>query len=176
MSLAKAEHIELSATDAEQLALWAAKTAAVRALMDKGTRVIPPAHYHWIKQNLTPPPLTHVWIVHCDAPYDTWTRHFRFVQPGFDEQSFGHSTTVILGQMMLHVVGFSCEPMRFSSDGISGIRPGELDLLYAERSEGGAIALWPEPSAFTWPPRVKLSREAAICLTGPVFTDNDEMT
>ena len=145
VTLAKAINVFVSAEESKRLALWAAKSAAVRASMDKGLRVIPDAHYQWIKDNLAPPPYTYIWLEHCEAPFDTWTRHLRVVisDKNLENPIQGHCTTIVLGELVFHIIGFSATHNFATIEDIDSIiRLGGKNCLQH---------LWPNLSAFQWP-------------------------
>lgn len=161
LAMMKAEAVELAAEDATRVATWAAKTAMMRSLQDSGPRAIPRNHFAYLRQNLQPPPHTLIWAGRAEAPPDTWTRHLRFwYLPEGEEgrRARCHSTTLILGELMLLVVG--------SDDEIS----------FRALQEAAAIVrgpawshLWPSvPDALSWPPPATLTPENAVFFSAAI--------
>lgn len=97
--------IDLPKPASDLLALWAAKTAAVRGLMDSRPLAVPPEHFAWIKNNLTPPPFTYVWIGRCEFTPEGWTRHRRLAAEHNKNVDFVHMTTLAIGHVVFYVLG-----------------------------------------------------------------------
>ncbi len=92
------------------IALWAAKTAAVRGLMDQKPRGVPEEHYTWIKENLTPPPGTFVWLGKSQNTPLGFTRHLRFTLFHPTGTSTHHHMSMLnIGYMILFVLGCTSE-------------------------------------------------------------------
>lgn len=93
------------------IALWAAKTAAVRGLMDPLPRGVPEDHYRWIMENLTPPPHTYVWLAKCQFIPATITRHIRFYVIDHTSNTVTpcHMTMLVIGFMALYILGCTAE-------------------------------------------------------------------
>lgn len=89
------------------VSLWAAKTAAVRGLLDPKPRGIPSEHYQWIMNELSPPPHTYVWLGKSEFNPFTMTRHLRF--GGWTGENFSrcHMSTFVIGYAALFILG--CE-------------------------------------------------------------------
>lgn len=124
------------------LALWAAKTACVRALFETGQSCIPVEHYAHLKNTLTPPPFTFVWVARVDNRASTFMRHVRMMLEGFfpGEKSTAHLTTIIYGHMALYVLGCS------SDYGLS-----ELGPIAHSINERDTMMLWPLAHSAKWP-------------------------
>lgn len=90
-----------------RIALWAVKTAAVRGLVDPEPRGLPEAHYIWIKEQLTPPPFTHIWLCKTLNNTSTLTRHIRHLafNSELNEYSPMHLSIINIGFMGLIVLG-----------------------------------------------------------------------
>lgn len=93
------------------IALWASKTAAVRGLMDPKPRGIPVEHFQWIKEKLTPPPNTYVWLGKSQFTPLTVTRHLRFFvfDHNTDTATPCHITMFTIGFMTLFILGCTTE-------------------------------------------------------------------
>ncbi len=131
----------LEKNTAKAIALWSSKTAAVRALVDKGQRAIPPEHYEIILHTLEPPPGTSVWLANIECCSDTFTRHFRFfVQLDFNLAATAHFSTFLLGHLGIFVVGIS-EPSLATVFKETG----------AKLDAHNALRIWPEPQSAIWP-------------------------
>lgn len=132
---AKGIRERLTQEDQHKLSVWAAKTAMVRALFDKGRRVIPSEHYVQLKDTQQPPYNTQVWVGFC-KDYDIWTRHMRF-HLFQDHGSIVdcHFTTLVLGHFLLIIFGASCSQPWFSTDKIS--------TCLKEATNGRIRKIWP---------------------------------
>lgn len=131
--------LSIDSSSAKTIALWAAKTAAVRALMDSGLRAIPDEHYLHIMTELEPPPGTFVWLGHGAWNGETMSRHVR----AETELCTLHVTTINYGHLCLFVVGIS-EP--FLADVVLAPTIARLDSYET-------IRLWPGPRSASWPSR-----------------------
>jgi hypothetical protein len=134
--------ININADNSRKMALWAAKTAAVRALMDPLPRAIPPEHYAYIKQNLEPPPNTFVWLAHIQYASDPSMRHTRLgttADPGVAETK-SHFTSIIYGHMALYIIGASNE---------EGLWIYEETISAIEQRD--TLQLWPVRHSANWP-------------------------
>jgi hypothetical protein len=103
------EGLNLTLEQTAALALWAAKTAAVRALVDSQPRAIPPLHYEWLMQTHTPPPHTDVWLARSEFLSSTFTRHQRFFFEVRADETSMHLTTFIIGHVAFFVLGCGTE-------------------------------------------------------------------
>lgn len=131
----------INADSARALATWAAKTAAVRSLMDPGKRMIPDEHFGFIMSELAPPPGTQVFLANTEFCGDTFTRHHRMVfNAGKADEAACHLTTIILGSMALYVLGVAGDE---NSQGLQET---------AHRLEAhDTLRLWPRPVSARWP-------------------------
>ncbi|EGR0802232.1 hypothetical protein EX462_11130 [Vibrio alginolyticus] len=128
--------------DSNSLALWASKTALVRALKDTGNRVIPSDKYKWVEENLTPPADTYIWIFRAEpAPDNFYDRNLRFQIK--DDDVYGQQTTFVLGELGIIILSFN-RPMRKRD-------PQNIDSLLAPITDNCHIRLWPEPKQIEWP-------------------------
>lgn len=152
----------LTAEAARALALWGAKTAAVRALVDPGHRAIPKEHYAHIMTRLEPPPNTSVWLAHVDSRGIPFTRHARYGLWRDTELVNAHLTSILLGDMAIYVLGAG-------------------DDLYWSHQENTVAAfdhhdvrqLWPVCHVGPWPAN-RLPFETARALTGFKMAEGDE--
>jgi len=104
-SLIQGVEIEIPLATATALALWAAKTAAVRGIMDPKPMAISPEHFSWIKDNLAPPPYTYVWLARSEYTPDSFTRHLKFGIASNDGLELGHMSTIVIGHLAFFVLG-----------------------------------------------------------------------
>lgn len=96
--------LEIDRSASLNISRWAAKTAAVRALVDPAPYPIPSEHFRWIKERLEPPPYTAVWLGRCSTTECSLGRQVRIGVEG-SGRSTGHITTTHLGAMALFVTG-----------------------------------------------------------------------
>ncbi len=142
LSLMFGRQITLDKQAMKSVALWGAKTAVVRGLIDAGERVIPQHHYRYIKENLAPPPGTFVWAGFVDFDAKTFTRHLRFslIEEGGTRTHFCHVTTLVLGNLALFVLGNS--------------RPEDshtLQRVVRKLDSEQLVRVWPESVTVNWP-------------------------
>lgn len=97
--------IELSKEATDILALWAAKTAAVRSLIDAKPFAVPPEHFSWLKENLTPPPSTFIWLGRAEFTPYSWTRQRKFILQCNDNYVRAHMTTIVIGHVAFYILG-----------------------------------------------------------------------
>lgn len=116
------QDVLLDAYACEAVALWAAKTAAVRGLTDKPPHATSPKQFRHIMQTLSPNPHTYIWIGRSNSAKKTFTRNLKFAgrrtyvympQP---EILHGHLTTIAIGHMVLYIL--AC-PSQDLLDGIN---------------------------------------------------------
>lgn len=170
--LAKGQFANLRNSHLNSLSLWAAKVASIRGLMDKGKRAIPREHYTWMYENREPPPNTFIWMAKCDSPLDTWTRHLRFELETNDSHIKFHATTIVLGNLMFHIVGISDVPSFLDLD--------DIGSLFADSSSGACFLLWPNPEQ-NLPHNWRQMSSDEVILTSSLFfdvlnSDSDEPT
>jgi hypothetical protein len=128
----------ISKSDSEALGLWAAKTAAMRALMDPGMRFIPEDHYHHIRDRLQPPPGTFAWAASLPMVLSCVSRHVRLALPL--RTVLAHVTTFYYGHLAIFVVGVS--------EGDSSV---ELPETVARLDALPTLRLWPNALSSRWP-------------------------
>ncbi|PIF11269.1 hypothetical protein CLU94_3331 [Janthinobacterium sp. 13] len=97
--------IELPKQATDILALWAAKTAVVRSLIDAKPFAVPPEHFSWIKENLTPPPSTFVWLGRAEFTPYSWTRQRKFILQHDENFARAHMTTIVIGHVAFYILG-----------------------------------------------------------------------
>jgi hypothetical protein len=159
LDLANGHSIKLNETQKQRLALWAAKTAMTRSLMDKGARHIPDEHYQFLMQQQSPPPNTTVWLGYCHAPYDTWNRHLRFtIFHGEPSEILCHCTTIVLCSVMVMVIGFSSEHPAITPEAITNMMKFII--------EDSIQKIWPpSPDDLIWPLNTKLTSDEVIYIS-----------
>ncbi len=143
VSLAKLENIYIDINETQKLAIWAAKTAAIRALIDSGERAIPKEHYYYIKEKKLPPPQTSIWISSCNEVLNTWTRHKRSLYECNGQEIRTHETTITIGCLVVHIFGMSHFDDKISFD--------FYDSLIESFFPNETIKIWPQINEFLWP-------------------------
>ncbi len=144
-------------SDARLLALWAAKTAAMRALTDPGRRAIPPEHYRHMRDYREPPPGTYVWMAHVHPDWTAFSRHARFTAEQDGVRGNGHLTSLAFGHLSLFVAGFT---------GLD-LDPPMLDEMVSNFDAHETLRLWPSPNASNWPGGI-MDWTLARRLTNPI--------
>jgi len=132
----------LSLDVARRVALWATKTAVVRALMDPTPRAVPPEHYEHIRLKLEPPPNTLVWLANTEYCRDPFMRHTRHGLRLFGEEltTTSHFTSIVYGHMALYVIGASDH---------SGLWIYEPTIANIESRD--VLQVWPPHQSPAWP-------------------------
>jgi hypothetical protein len=103
--LISGEIIELPKNATDILALWGAKTAAVRGLVDSKTIAVPSEHFSWIKENLTPPPFTFMWMGRAEFKPESLTRQLTFKLQYSGKLVYLHLTTLVIGHVVFFILG-----------------------------------------------------------------------
>jgi hypothetical protein len=99
------EKIQLPKNVTDIFALWAAKTAAVRGLVDSTTIAVPSEHFSWIKENLTPPPFTFIWLGNSESKPSSLTRQLTFMLQHSGKVIHLHLTTIVIGDVAFFILG-----------------------------------------------------------------------
>jgi hypothetical protein len=141
----------LSVEDQAFLAVWATKTVMMWQTAPSNRRAIPLAHYRWLHDRLTPPPLTKVRVGRFAAERELFIEYSQqnlFLPetpdpppPGLNPHAWRGILTV--GQLLLEVVGSGDDqsvPARFPN--MTG--PVLLDIWPGT----GKGVYWPPPHAF----------------------------
>jgi hypothetical protein len=158
-SLIRSEKRGLHPADMGRIALWTAKTAFTRALMDQGNNTIPAEHYRWLMEERIPPAGTSIWAIRCE-PHSTAMRHFRMEGQSGDWS--GHITMLCIGELVLFIVGFSEEIDE------SLFRQIETSLQHGAKQS--AVRVCPNPTSVDWPPEVALNRSEVEDLVSLVYS------
>lgn len=144
------------------LAIWAAKTALVIALLERGKRVIPSAHYELMRSTLMVPPDTSIWLGTSSTDEFVVDRHLRFG----NGRLMGHQTTIAMRRTTFLISGFS--------ENVQDADQVRSELIALE---GTALArLWPNPQAFAWPLPTTLPVNAVEHLGGAVLRGIERVT
>ena len=123
--------LEIDRAACLHISRWAAKTAAMRALLDRPPYPIPTEHFRWIMERLEPPPYTAVWLGRCSTTECCLGRQVR-VGVGGKGSGSGHITTTHLGAMALFVTG--------AADTVAAVN---LEHHFRKFSHFPLIQLWP---------------------------------
>lgn len=135
----------LTSNTCRAIALWAAKTAAVRALMDPLPRSIPPSHYLHMKDALEPPPNTFVWLASTEYCDKFFMRHTRLgTQDDYGRTlTTSHFTSIVYGFMAIYVVGAShAEGLKVFEPTVSKIGERDIRLIWPIQ-QSSISPMWP---------------------------------
>lgn len=171
IALAHGEKLELTAREVKPLALWAAKTALMRSLLDLPPTYAANSPFFYIRRCLRVPPFTSIWIAMTNqAKSKYFHRHIWLEKLRNDDIAIRTSvTTVVLGHFLFQVINADGQP-----DWKLGT-PNGIGNLLREASGGAMQRIWPQPAPVMWPPSVglttagalQISRELAEAMTGP---------
>lgn len=155
----------LSSKASISLATWGAKTAAVLALKHRDHAVaIPPEHYAYIKNNILPPPHSHIWVARTDYNINTMSRYGRhsYGEPG-NGISF-HLTTINIGHFAVFILGARNQEIEMA-----------LFSELAARDSIGLKRLWPAEAIASQEPIGGFYRHNQVMLLGSIGSQNNDL-
>lgn len=165
VKLAKDEDVVEDKRNLKSLALWGYKTAAVRALMDKGERVIPAEKYLWVRENLSPPSDTFIWIFKgMPAPDNFFSRNLRHrIQLNNSHGTINfHETTIQIGKLVIYVLGFDSPA--------HGLSTSSFDEIFNNTIEGNHATIWPQPKVIDFGSKRPLNPQEILKISS-IFSD-----
>lgn len=123
------------------LSAWAAKTAAVYALLHRdGLKGIPDFHYRYMCDENWAPPYTHVWRGQGEFNTNTMLRYVRvLLKRDNNEWDPCHLSTIWIGYAVFYVMGFPNEyPEGVLSDEILRLNQSPVERLWPLGQENHA--------------------------------------
>ncbi len=133
----------ITAGKAVGIATWAAKTSIVRAAVDGPDRVVRPWQAKHVRDKLTPPPGTQVWIGQMEHTNELGSALFPADVSDDNSVPCGRIqlTSFMMGDLFLHAT---------MAQTAAGARMQAM-RKWPRWIDRQLLQIWPEPQAFAWP-------------------------